>query len=121
MGKLATQTAAVLQVGATLVAFLGDQLFTMMGLMGTPFANYVSENKVQLLGFTFLFNSIAQSLAKTDAFEIFLNGELIFSRLQTKRMPSLDELIHSLSERGVGGVQQQSKINRPNLSSSQRM
>lgn len=38
---------------------------------------------------------------QTGAFEVYVDGNLIYSKLQTKRMPSMDELIYVLSEAGI--------------------
>lgn len=104
VGKAAMNLAAVAQVVSTCVAFFGDQIFAMAGLERTPLAQSLSVNKMQLLGFSFLFNSIAQSLAKTDAFEMYINGELFFSKLEKKRMPNIEEIMEALADRGVGTI-----------------
>jgi len=101
VGKFAMNMASVTQIVCTVLAFGGEHVFAMLGLDRTPLGMSIMDNKLQLLGFSFLFNSVAQSLAKTDAFEIFVNGDLIFSKLDKKRMPTLDELLTALAERGV--------------------
>ena len=100
-GQIAIQASGVAQVLTTCIAFFGDQIFAMLDMHRTPLARYVLENKLQLLGFSFLLNSIAQSLAKTDAFEVFINGELVFSKLAKKRMPTIDEVLAALADHGV--------------------
>ena len=101
-GKMAVNFASMAQFFTTIFAFFGEQLFQAAGLNGTPLANSVLNNKVQLLGLSFLFNSIAQSVAKTNAFEVFVNGEQIFSKLEKNRMPTIEEILEPLAERGVG-------------------
>ena len=98
---MALYAATVTQVCGTAVAFFGESLVDYIGLQRTPLIRSVLENRLQLLGVSFLFNSIAQSLAKTDAFEVFVNGELVFSKLEKKRMPTLDEIFEALGERGI--------------------
>jgi selT/selW/selH-like putative selenoprotein len=41
-------------------------------------------------------NMISGQLVSSGAFEIFIEGELIFSKLQTGRMPSLDEITRAI-------------------------
>lgn len=62
------------------------------------------QNRMQVLFSTLMFNSVAQSAAKTDAFEVFLNGDLVFSKLKEKRMPALNEIIDALTARGIGAA-----------------
>jgi selT/selW/selH-like putative selenoprotein len=101
LGQAAVQFAAVTQVASTCLAFFGDHLFAAVGLDRSPWARSISDNKLQVLGLSFLFNSVAQSMAKTDAFEVYVNGELVFSKLEKKRMPTIEEVFDALSERGV--------------------
>jgi selT/selW/selH-like putative selenoprotein len=98
---LALKLANIAQVFGTVFAFGGEQLINFLGLQRNPMAIQLIERKMQVLMFSFLFNSIAQSMAKTDAFEIFMNGEKIFSKLETKRYPTVQELLLELSKRGV--------------------
>jgi len=101
MGKLAMNVAAAVQVVGTVFAFFGEYLVGMVGLPRTPLVEQVLDNKLQILGFSFLFNSIAQTVSKTDAFEVYVNGELVFSKLEKQRMPTIDEIFAALAERGV--------------------
>jgi selT/selW/selH-like putative selenoprotein len=98
---MAMHVATVVQVLGTSLALFGDHLIAMLGLPRTPMVQNVLDNKVQILGLSFLFNSVAQSMAKTDAFEVYVNGELVFSKLERKRMPTIDEVYQALADRGV--------------------
>ena len=51
---------------------------------------------------TFILNSLAQSATKSDAFEVFVNGDLVFSKLEQKRMPMINEILEALALRGIG-------------------
>jgi len=117
-GKVALNFAAVAQVIGTVFVFFGEQIMGLVGMQNSPLAQNLMENKVQLLGLTFLFNSLAQSAAKTDAFEVFVNGELIFSKLEKHRMPTLDEIYSALAQRGVA-VPQSDGVIRQNVHSRQ--
>jgi len=101
LGNAAIIFAGALQVVGTILAFAGEHVFSFVGLERSAFAQTIAENKIQILGGAFMLNSVAQSAAKTDAFEIFINGELIFSKLEKKRMPSVEEIVVALSKRGV--------------------
>ena len=51
--------------------------------------------------FIWIGNSIAQNMCSTGAFEIQHNNELIFSKLHENRMPSIEEIVHILGDRGL--------------------
>jgi len=46
-------------------------------------------------------NMIQANLLQTGAFEIKVDGKLVFSKLQTNRMPDMNELIEILRIEGV--------------------
>ena len=45
--------------------------------------------------------SIAQILCSTGAFEIKYNDHMLFSKLEEGRMPTIEEVVHLLSQRGL--------------------
>ena len=98
---MALNFATVVQVAGTAFAIFGDQIIQILGIARTPFIDNILDGRVQLLGISLLVNSLAQSLAKTDAFEIFVNGKLVFSKLEKKRMPTLEEILEALDDQGV--------------------
>jgi len=57
------------------------------------FYQKIQENKwtFGILAF-FLGNMISQSLLSTGAFEIYINNDLVFSKLQTGRMPDVNTI-----------------------------
>jgi selT/selW/selH-like putative selenoprotein len=112
--KMITTMATASQVLGTAFVFLGDQLVAALGVRHRMVYDLL-DNKMQLMGAAFFFNTMAQSVAKTDAFEVYVNGELIFSKLESKRMPTVQEILQALSDRGVavkGLDQQQQHIQR---------
>merc|ERR1711871_572498 len=84
------------------VIFFGQGLFKAMG-MAQPPAWYaaVQENKMQACMFLWIANSLATSQLATGAFEIWYDGDLIFSKLEERRWPDPMEVIRALEIRGV--------------------
>lgn len=63
---------------------------------------YIQENKFQFgLGVFFISSIIQSNLMQTGAFEIYVNGNLEFSKLETKSMPDFEALQAILSKYGV--------------------
>jgi len=120
-GQVAMSVAQVAQVLGTAFVFMGEQLLNMARVPRTPFVQNVLDNKIQVLGSSFLLSSVAQSIAKTDAFEVYVNGELVFSKLEKKRMPTVDEIFRALADRGVATPIGGGEITRQTSSRSQQM
>lgn len=95
--------ASAFQVAATVVAFFGDQIFAALGVGPARWIDNLMENRLQLLLVGFVFSSYAQNLSATGAFEIFVNGELVFSKLQTGRLPTVEE-IHAVVGRALAST-----------------
>jgi len=79
--------------------FAGEQVFSVFGgLNSMPDAvkdvhEYLSNNKMQATMMLFFVGSIIQaSLMQSGAFEIYFDGKLEFSKLQTKQMPTFEIL-----------------------------
>ena len=96
------QTVGMLQMFGMLFLFAGEFI---AGMIGMPLSNeakaYLSENKMMLFMCLFPCNGFAQSLIATGAFEVEFNDVVVFSKLETGRMPRLDELLQGLHGAGL--------------------
>jgi len=77
----------MLQMGGFVAIFFGSSIL--------PEA--VVQNKAAVIMGLFLFNNFAQQFMATGAFEIILDGELMFSKIELGRMPTVQELHESMS------------------------
>ena len=50
-----------------------------------------------LIGGYFLLNMIQNAVSSTGAFEVYLDNQLIFSKLSTGRVPNVHELVRYLN------------------------
>jgi selT/selW/selH-like putative selenoprotein len=78
----------------------GSSLFRALGLTEPPIITWMNSNKVGAFFILFMMNNIANSLLATGAFEVYLNDELIFSKLQSKRFPSVRDINSLLTAYG---------------------
>eukprot|EP00056_Hartaetosiga_gracilis_P006472 m.96940 g.96940 ORF g.96940 m.96940 type:complete len:74 (+) comp12479_c0_seq1:378-599(+) len=71
--------------------------------MQTPaFLAQFQDNKIMIaVTAFFLARTISTNIAATGAFEISVDGELIWSKLERGRVPSWNEIAALLSEKGV--------------------
>ena len=81
----------------------GDKLLRMVGFRQLPsFYWTIQDNPVPFAIFLFLL--APQILAKfknSGAFEIYLDGEVIFSKLSTGSLPTVDDLVNPLKAAGL--------------------
>ncbi len=82
----------------------GSTIFRGLGIAEPPFIVWMNSNKVGAFFMLFMINNIANSLLATGAFEVYLNDELIFSKLQTKRFPSVRDINSLLAAYGFSST-----------------
>mmetsp|Transcript_4781 Transcript_4781/g.13933 ORF Transcript_4781/g.13933 Transcript_4781/m.13933 type:complete len:110 (-) Transcript_4781:94-423(-) len=60
------------------------------------------ENKIAaVMAIFFMSSTLASALTKTNAFEIYVGRKLVFSKMQTQRMPNMKDLIQGFKSVGV--------------------
>ena len=72
-------------------------IFQAIGITPPALYHKLVQNKVMsFFVIMFLVGSIHGQIASSGAFEVYLNGDIIFSKLKTGRMPSLPEIENAL-------------------------
>mmetsp|Transcript_3244 Transcript_3244/g.12985 ORF Transcript_3244/g.12985 Transcript_3244/m.12985 type:complete len:138 (-) Transcript_3244:231-644(-) len=100
MAELAAQITGYLQLFLLACLFMGKSLFRFLGFKDdSPVVKFVEENKTMLLFGCFALNNIAANLTKTGAFEILVDDQLVFSKLEAHRFPRGQEILDALSPR----------------------
>jgi len=94
---------SMIQMAGLLMVFLGDKIFALFGMSYVPswYAN-VQKHGMQLAIFVYLLlpNMLSKYLV-TGAFEISLDGEIIFSKIETGRLPQFGDLVTPLVNAGL--------------------
>lgn len=81
------------QYGIMLVMVAGDWIFRQIGIPPPAIYYKLKEKQfIVIMAVMFLGNNLSNSLTSTGAFEISIDNQLIFSKLQTGRMPSPQEV-----------------------------
>lgn len=70
------------------VALAGQQL----AFLPPTVLNFIAQQRGMLIGAGFLLNMVGGALGQTGAFEVSLDGELIFSKLQAGAVPTVAEI-----------------------------
>mmetsp|Transcript_8273 Transcript_8273/g.15347 ORF Transcript_8273/g.15347 Transcript_8273/m.15347 type:complete len:120 (-) Transcript_8273:378-737(-) len=75
------------------MTLIGDNLFKSLDFpLGTRICTFFKQNFSATMILAFVLNTAAQQLVATGAFEIEINKEIVFSKLQSGKLPTLDLL-----------------------------
>lgn len=101
MAEAIANAGSLLQVGGVAVAFGGSFIFNALGLPEPAFVPMMNNNKAVTLGVLMLVNSICGSFRTTGAFEVSVDGDIVFSRLEEKNFPTGARLLKEFDAKGV--------------------
>lgn len=102
MGVMAVQVAGVLQVLTIVLLVAGENCFKWLGIDPIPlWYKTVEENKMLTFGAVWMGNNVAAQMVATGAFEISVDGKLIFSKLESGRMPNAHDVTKGLADLGL--------------------
>eukprot|EP01083_Nonionella_stella_P082918 229060_1 len=93
------QILSLLHLGAVAMIFMGDNSWNMIPMMssGRPPKWYQTCKQYPLqtfMGLFFVLPTLIQSQVTTGAFEISLDGDVLFSKIALGRFPSGPELVN---------------------------
>ncbi|KAK9908239.1 hypothetical protein WJX75_004669 [Coccomyxa subellipsoidea] len=92
-----SKVVMVAQYGTIGALLGGEQLFAALGVpVPELYQQYKDKKTGIVMGVWLLGNALQNQLISTGAFEVFYDGERVFSKLESGRVPSLDELIDLL-------------------------
>ncbi|GJN17267.1 hypothetical protein PR202_gb04322 [Eleusine coracana subsp. coracana] len=95
-----SKAVPLLQVGAMATLMAGDQIFPRFGMVPPPWYYSLRANRFGTMASIWLFGNFAQSfLQSSGAFEVYCNGQLVFSKLSEQRFPSELELRELIGNR----------------------
>jgi selT/selW/selH-like putative selenoprotein len=101
--ELLMKLLSFVQLAGLVVVVLGRNAFSLIGFTTVPSWYYgVEKNGVQLAIFLYLL--LPQILSKytvSGSFEVELDGVVIFSKLQTGRLPQYADLVDPLVQAGL--------------------
>jgi thioredoxin reductase-like selenoprotein T len=98
----ATITGGIWFAGLGLL-FAGDKILPMIGVQEESVAyKFIMQNKISVGVGLFILNSIGNGMLSTGAFEVYYNGNLIFSKLKTGRVPQGEDIVEILEAEGLG-------------------
>ncbi|CAN6458518.1 unnamed protein product [Victoria cruziana] len=99
--RLLSKVVPVVQMGVMAIIVAGDQIFPRLGYVAPPPWFYsLRANKFGSIASTWLLGNVVQSfLQSSGAFEVYCNGDLLFSKLSLQRFPGEIELRDLISKK----------------------
>ncbi|EQC33894.1 hypothetical protein, variant [Saprolegnia diclina VS20] len=80
----------------------GEHILSALNLPADmPLFVQTRDNKFAVFAGLMLLSSISQSMSATGAFEVYLNGTLVFSKIRMGRWPNMQELVQALEAHGL--------------------
>jgi hypothetical protein len=81
----------------------GVTVTDMLGITGNAAVKYIQENHMMVGAGTFLMCTQAKSwCSATGAFEIYIDSELVFSKLEAGYLPEFTEMSTMFAKYGIG-------------------
>lgn len=100
-GQIAGAIGSYIYLGGILLLLAGETIFAALGIPEPGFYVFMKNNKL-VSGAALLFiNSIGTKLSTTGAFEMYLNGEELFSKLKSGQFPDVGDIVNVLQEKGI--------------------
>ncbi|CAM9817563.1 unnamed protein product [Hapterophycus canaliculatus] len=92
------------QMGGIAIALGGELIFDRLGVPQPFFVPVMRRNRMPTIVGLIVVNSVCSSFLATGAFEVFIDGELVFSRLESGKFPTGAIMKRELEERGMRSV-----------------
>jgi len=88
------------RMGGLFILATGTKSFELFGAPVPEWYNSLQDNKMfSMIGLFFVGNMVEQSLLSTGAFEVVVNGEPVWSKIETGYLPSLEHLISLIDDK----------------------
>ncbi|XP_021744769.1 selT-like protein [Chenopodium quinoa] len=98
--RILSKLVPVAQVGVFAIIMAGDQIFPRLGMTPPPWFYTLRANRFGTISATWLFGNFIQSyLQSSGAFEVYFDGEPVFSKLAQQRFPGEIELRDLIGKR----------------------
>ena len=102
MNQMLSTLLGYAQTLVLIIAIFGTSIFEKLGIQTPQIVNDLLEKKVIVMIGAFLIgNMIRTQLLSTGAFEIYFDGQLVFSKLETGQPPNEQILSHLFETHGV--------------------
>nr|CCC90362.1 conserved hypothetical protein [Trypanosoma congolense IL3000] len=82
----------ILSTGFVLLLIVSVLTPFLRGVIPPHIAQWIEQHRYTILGVGFVMNIISANLLQSGAFEVYLDGVLVYSKLETNTVPSAGTL-----------------------------
>lgn len=100
-GEFIGMITQIIWFGGIALLLGGSQIFGMLQMQEPEWYGWMKANTGTVFIGLFIINNIGSSMMTTGAFEVYINNELIYSKLQTGRMPTGSDITMALERFGL--------------------
>lgn len=93
--------ASYLWFGGIFLMVGGANVLRNFNVPVPDFVQQLENNKLPVFMGLFMVNNLANSMVATGAFEVYLDDQLVFSKLQMKRFPAARDIVQGMSMHGL--------------------
>jgi len=98
---LISQMIGYVQMAGFILLAFGQYIFKALSQEPPALVKWMGENKMNSFCFIFMLSFVSTQLMATGAFEVYYNGNVVYSKLETGRVPHVQDLVRSLKMYGV--------------------
>lgn len=91
--QLIAQLCSYLWIFGIIMLMGGSRIFNTFGIPEPSFISFMNKNNVICFVVLFMINSYGTNLLATGAFEVYIDDNLVFSKLQNGRLPNGEDII----------------------------
>lgn len=95
------QVINYIQMGGFGMLFFGGFVFQALKMEEPAVVKWMSGNKLNAFCLVFMLGFMSTQLMATGAFEVYYNGNVVYSKLDQGKMPHVQDLVRSLQMYGV--------------------
>lgn len=89
------------QLMGFVMLFMGSFIFRALKMEEPPAVKWMQENKMNAFCGVWMLSLMSSQLMATGAFEVYYNGNVVYSKLDTGSIPHVQDLARSLQLFGV--------------------
>lgn len=98
---LIAQMIGYAQMAGFGILFFGSFLFQSLKMEEPELIKWMSTNKMNAFCLIFMMGFMSTQLMATGAFEVYYNGNVVYSKLEDGRIPHVQDLVRNLALYGV--------------------
>jgi len=99
--QMISQMIGYAQMAGFGMLMFGSYAFSAMKMQEPPIIEWMTNNKMNAFCLIFMMGFLSSQLMATGAFEVYYNGNVVYSKLQEGKIPHIQDIVRNLQMYGV--------------------